>query len=108
MANDMNSAGMAYPLTKMNFLVYVPDLGGTMAAFSEVTGIEATVDVTELMGSTIHMHVNIAGKDAFVILPTIDLSTEQKTSFGYGSKIHVTFGGNVVHMFNKETEKSLL
>ena len=74
----------------------------------EKSGIEATVDVTELMGSTIHMHVNIAGKDAIVILPTIDLSTEQKTSFGYGSKIHVTFGGNVVHMFNKETEKSLL
>lgn len=74
----------------------------------EKSGIAATVDVTELMGSTIHMHVNIAGKDAIVILPTIDLSTEQKTSFGYGSKIHVTFGGNVVHMFNKETEKSLL
>ena len=60
------------------------------------------------MGSTIHMHVNIAGKDAIVILPTIDLSTEHKTSFSYGSKINVTFGGNVVHMFNKETEKSLL
>ena len=70
--------------------------------------IAATVDVTELMGSTIPMHVNIAGKDAIVILPTIDLSTEQKTSFGYGSKINVTFGGNVVHLFNKETEKSLL
>ena len=74
----------------------------------EKGGIAATVDVTELRGSTIHMHVNIAGKDAIVILPTIDLSTEQKTSFGYGSQIHVTFGGNVVHLFNKETEKSLL
>ncbi len=70
--------------------------------------ISASVDVTELMGSTIHMHVNINGKDAIVILPTIDLSTEQKTSFGYGSKINITFGGNVVHMFNKETEKNLL
>ncbi len=70
--------------------------------------LEATVDVTELMGSTIHMHVNVAGKDAIVILPTIDLSTEQKTSFNYGSKISVTFGGNVVHMFSKENEKSLL
>ena len=25
MATDMNSAGMAYPLTKMNFLVSIPD-----------------------------------------------------------------------------------
>jgi len=70
--------------------------------------IAASVDVTELMGSTIHMHVNINGKDAVVILPTIDLSSEQKNSFNYGSKINITFGGNVVHIFSKETEKSLL
>ena len=35
-----------YPLTKMNFLVHVDTVEGT-AAFSEVTGIEATVDVIE-------------------------------------------------------------
>jgi len=70
--------------------------------------IPATVDVTELMGSTIHMHVNMGGKDAIVILPTIDLSSEQKTGFNYGTKINVTFGGNVVHMFSKETEKNLI
>ena len=70
--------------------------------------IAATVDVTELMGSTIHMHVNIEGKDAIVILPTIDLSSEQKNNVGFGSKIDITFGGNVVHMFSKETEKNLI
>ncbi len=70
--------------------------------------IGAKVDVTELMGSTIHMHVNIQGKDAIVILPTIDLSTEQKTSFSYGTQISITFGGNVVHLFSKENEKNLL
>lgn len=35
-----------YPLTKMNFLVHVDQVEGT-AAFSEVTGIESTVDVIE-------------------------------------------------------------
>lgn len=35
-----------YPLTKMNFLVHVDTVEGT-AAFSEVTGIESTVDVIE-------------------------------------------------------------
>ncbi len=72
------------------------------------SAIPATVDVTELMGSTIHMHVNISGKDAIVILPTIDLSNEQKNSFSYGSRVNITFGGNVVHLFSKETEKNLL
>ena len=38
--------GSYYPLTKMNFLVTCSELSGT-AAFSEVTGIEASVDVIE-------------------------------------------------------------
>ena len=78
-----------------------------LSAESEAA-IPATVDVTELMGSTIHMHVKIADKDAIVILPTIDLSTEQRTGFNYGSTVNITFGGNVVHMFSKETEQNLL
>jgi phage tail-like protein len=41
-----NSGGLYYPLTKMNFLVQVDKVQGT-AAFSEVTGIEASVDVIE-------------------------------------------------------------
>ena len=54
MATDMNTAGMVYPLTKMNFLVSIPDLAGAMAAFSEVTGIEATVDVVEFRQGNAH------------------------------------------------------
>ena len=54
MASDVNSAGLAYPLTKMNFLVSVPDLAGAMAAFSEVTGIESTVDVIEFRQGNAH------------------------------------------------------
>ncbi len=41
-----NSKGLAYPLTKMNFLVTVAGVEG-VAAFSQVTGIEASVDVIE-------------------------------------------------------------
>ena len=43
---DTNQASLAYPLTKMNFLVTVDKIEGT-AAFSEVSGVEATVDVIE-------------------------------------------------------------
>ncbi len=80
----------------------------TLCEAGEPGAITATVDVTELMGSTIHMHVNISGKDAIVILPTIDLTTEQTNSFSMGATLHVEFGGNVVHMFSKETELTLL
>ena len=47
MANTYaNSKGLSYPLTKMNFMVSVANVEGT-AAFSQVTGIDATVDVIE-------------------------------------------------------------
>ena len=40
---EKNSGSLYYPLTKMNFLVTVDSVNG-IAAFSEVTGVEATVD----------------------------------------------------------------
>ncbi len=42
-----------YPLTKMNFLVTVDGVSGT-AAFSEVSGIEASVDVIEFRQGNAH------------------------------------------------------
>ncbi len=41
-----NGRGSYYPLTKMNFLVTVSQIAGT-AAFSEVTGVESSVDVID-------------------------------------------------------------
>ncbi len=52
-ATYQNSKGLSYPLTKMNFLVTVSSVSGT-AAFSEVTGIEATVDVIEFRQGNAH------------------------------------------------------
>ena len=58
MASDKNSIGLAYPLTKMNFLVSIPSgdggEGGGMAAFNEVSGIEASVDVIEFRQGNAH------------------------------------------------------
>lgn len=41
-----NATGLYYPLTKMNFLVTVDEVNG-VAAFNEVTGVEASVDIIE-------------------------------------------------------------
>lgn len=53
MATYQNDSGLAYPLTKMNFLVTVDGVSGT-AAFSEVSGVEATVDVIEFRQGNAH------------------------------------------------------
>ena len=54
MSDVLNHASLAYPMTKMNFLVNVPELSGAMAAFTEVSGIEATVDVIEFRQGNAH------------------------------------------------------
>ena len=64
--------------------------------------MEATVDVSEMMGSEVHLHVNAGGKDVVIIVPTMDLSGNHKETFGYGAKLHFTFGGNVCHVFDTE------
>ena len=66
-------------------------------------GIAATVDVSEMMGSSVHLHVNAAGKDVIIIVPTIDV----KGHYAMGDTVHFTFNGNVAHVFSKETEKNL-
>lgn len=70
--------------------------------------ITATVDVTEMMGSSIHLHANAMGKDVVVIIPTIDLHEGGRYLFEYGSKVYFTFNGNVIHLFNKESTCNLL
>ena len=67
-------------------------------------GIAAKVDVSEMMGSSVHLHLNVSGRDAVVIVPTLALQDEP----GYGKEIHLAFNGESIHLFDKNTEKSLL
>ena len=69
--------------------------------------IKATVDVSEMMGSSIHLHVNAEGKDVVIVLATVDLPAEHRNGFHYGDTVNFTFGANVVHLFGKDG-KSLL
>lgn len=64
--------------------------------------IKATVDVSEMMGSSIHLHVNAEGKDVVIVLATVDLPAEHRNGFHYGDTVNFTFGANVVHLFGKD------
>lgn len=67
--------------------------------------ITGKVDVSEMMGSAIHLHVNACGRDTIIIVQTMDLKGGEDLSIG--SEISFTFGGNAVHVFNKETGENL-
>ena len=66
-------------------------------------GVKAKVDVSEMMGSSVHLHVSAEGRDVIIIVPTIDM----KGNYAIGDELEFEFQGNVAHVFSKETEKNL-
>ena len=66
-------------------------------------GVKGAVDVSELMGSSVHLHISTHGHDVVVIVPT----NGNAAHFPMGSEVNMIFGGNVAHVFSKETEKNL-
>ena len=62
-------------------------------------GIKGKVDVSEMMGSSIHLHITAGDKDVIVIVPTLGAAA----NFPMGSAVNMTFDGNVAHVFGKET-----
>lgn len=65
-------------------------------------GIRAKVDVSELMGTSVHLHVTALGRDVIAIVPTEGRKVELA-----GQEIHLSFSGNVANLFSKEDEKNL-
>ena len=80
-------------------------------SFAESAGahcLTGSVDVSEMMGSEIHLHVNAGGRDVVLRIPTTELSAEHKGGIAYGTQVHFTFRGDLMHLFDPETEKNLL
>ena len=68
-------------------------------------GFAARIDVSEMMGSEMHLHMNIEGQDIIGIIPTagLDLNTVKN-----GSSVHFTFDPALMHLFDPETELNLI
>ena len=63
------------------------------------------VDVSEMMGSAVHLHVNVLGKDAIIIVQTMDL--KDQSALAMGKDISFTFPAEMVHLFDKSTTMNL-
>ena len=66
-------------------------------------GVEGRVDVAEMMGSSVHLHISALGRDVIIIVPT----TEMQGGFRIGDPVRFSFKGSVATVFAKETEKNL-
>ncbi|MCR5373041.1 MAG: sn-glycerol-3-phosphate ABC transporter ATP-binding protein UgpC [Solobacterium sp.] len=65
-------------------------------------GIAGKVTVSELMGSSRHLHLTVHGKDVIIIVP----STGGIGNY-IGSEVALSFDGSNAHVFSKATEKNL-
>ena len=69
----------------------------------EAAGFEGKVDVSELMGSTVHLHVDSLGRDVVMVVSTMNMTAAEVAALNHGSTVHYTFPGHCCHVFNKET-----
>ena len=67
-------------------------------------GIDAKVDVSEMMGAELHLHLDAGGNEVVAIVPITEMDP---SSVKYGEVLHFTFRPELLHLFDAETEKSL-
>ena len=81
----------------------------TLAEAGNPESIATTIQVNEMMGSELHLHVAVENDEKMIVrIPTINLEDDERKNMVYGSKLHITFEGKVMHFFNPETEQNLL
>ena len=66
-------------------------------------GIDAKVDVSEMMGSSVHLHVTAMGRDVVLVVSTMNMTGEEVSALTAGSSVKFSFAGHVCHVFNKDT-----
>lgn len=79
------------------------DISLTDEAENVLTG---TVDVTEMMGSSINLHVSVYGHDSIIVAQTTSLEGKPLV-LSPGEQISFSFGGGALHFFSKETDENL-
>jgi multiple sugar transport system ATP-binding protein len=67
------------------------------------SGVEAVIDVSEMMGSSVHLHVTAAGKDVVIVVSTVNMTSAETAALRRGCAVKFRFGGNNCHVFDRET-----
>ena len=66
-------------------------------------GIAAKVDVSEMMGSSVHLHVTAMDRDVVLVVSTMNMTGAEVAALSAGAPVKFNFAGHVCHVFNKET-----
>jgi len=66
-------------------------------------GVPSVIEVSEMMGSSVHLHVNNNGKDVIIVVSTMNMTGAEVEALTAGVGVQFGFGGNVCHVFGKDT-----
>ncbi len=66
-------------------------------------GIEALIDVTEMMGNEIHAHLKVNDKDVIAVVPV-----KGNESFKSGDLTHIELNMAMIHLFDGESGQNIL
>ena len=102
LTDKQNAALKAANTPEMNIVLGIRPVNMGLATGE---GFNAKIDVSEMMGSEMHLHMSIADKDVVAVIPTANLDLNLTRS---GSAVRFTFDPALVHLFNAETEENLI
>jgi len=73
------------------------------------SAINGTILVNEMMGSELHLHVQVEdGSKLIARAPTVNLTHEERKQLHNNHAVHLSFPGKVMYFFDPETEKNIL
>ena len=67
----------------------------------EHNGIAGKLEVSEMMGSEQHLHINICGQEVVAIVPTAGTGN-------YTESVEISFLSECIHLFDSKTEQNLI
>ena len=67
-------------------------------------GIPAVIDVSEMMGSELHLHMNAQGTDVVAVVQTAEIDMDQ---ISHHAAVSFTFRPESIQLFDPETEENL-
>ena len=75
------------------------------AKLAAESGIPAEVDVSELMGSELHLHLAANGQDVVAVIPTANIDP---MAYARHTAVKFGFDAKLVHLFDADSEKNLI
>lgn len=74
----------------------------------EKDAIKGVIDVSEMMGSEVHLHITSALGNVVLRVPTTDLSAELYKTLKSDNEVGFRLMTNNLHLFDKQTEHNIL